>query len=123
MEERREHPRVQLVVKVTNKSTKEFHYFYSRNVSLGGIFLETRQPYRAGTDVELDFFIPSGEKRQRVLTNGKVARVVEYLEAQKENTTPGMGVKFNELPSETMGAISTYVRENLPEKSSPESDA
>jgi len=122
MEERREHPRVQLVVKVTNKSTKEFHYFYSRNVSLGGIFLETRQPYQPGTDVELDFFVPAGEKRQRVLTNGKVARVVEYLDAQKENVAPGMGIKFDELSSETMGAISTYVRENLPEKSSPESD-
>ena len=117
MEEKRIHRRVSLVVKVTNRSTKEFHYFYSRDISMGGIFLDTRQPYSVGTEVELDFFVPFADKKQRVSASGKVIRVVEIKEAEKEKTVPGMGIKFNDLPSEVLGVLSRYVREKLPEES------
>ncbi len=110
MEERRLYPRVSLVVKVTNRSTREFHFFYSSDVSLGGIFLETREPYDVGTNVELDFFIPFRDKKERVVTLGEVARTVRYRE-DDEDTVPGMGVKFGELEPEIVAVISRYVRE------------
>jgi uncharacterized protein (TIGR02266 family) len=117
MEERRNHPRVTLVVKVTNRSTKEFHYFYSRDISMGGIFLDTRQPYSEDTEVELDFFVPLADKRQRIVASGKVIRVVDINLAEKEKILPGMGIKFNELSSEVLGIVAGYVRENLSQES------
>ena len=117
MEDRRKYQRVSLVVKVTNNSTKEFHYFYSRDISQGGMFLETRQPYDVGADVNLDFFLPLREKKERIIASGSVARVVDYDPKGKEDQLAGMGVEFDGLPSEIIGAIAKFVRETEDEDS------
>lgn len=112
MAERRQFPRAPLVVKVVNTSTKEFHYFYSRDISQGGMFLETRTPYAIGTEVGLDFILPLQDKKERIGNRGKVARVIEYDRNLKDEQISGMGVEFVGLGSEQIGIIAKYVRES-----------
>ena len=113
MEEKRKYVRVPLVVKVTNKKTKEFHFFYSRDISLGGMFLETRDPYPLGSDVELDFFIQAQDRKERVVTNGKVARVQKYDVRAKEQPTPGMGIQFDNADPQALAMIGNFIRLTL----------
>jgi len=112
MEEKRKHPRAPLVVKVVNKATKEFHYFYSRDISQGGMFLETREPYKKGTEVELDFFVPLREQKERVITRGVVVRTFEYS-MEKDSDIVGMGIEFDGTESKDIGLLARYVRETL----------
>lgn len=113
MEEKRKHIRVPLVVKVTNRSTKEFHFFYSRDISFGGIFLETRDPYPLNTDVDLDFFLPVKDHKDRIVIPGKVARVQPYDILAKDNPTPGMGIEFGMVEAEIMAKIGNFIRDIL----------
>jgi uncharacterized protein (TIGR02266 family) len=115
-DDKRLFPRVPLVVKVTNALTKEFHYFYSSDISQGGIFLETRQPYDRGAEVELDFVVPLRESKKRMVVAGKVARVVDPVlpnHKNKDKITPGMGIKFDDITVEAVSVISAYVRQIL----------
>jgi len=122
MEDRREYPRVKLVVKVTNRATKEFHFFYSRDISEGGIFLETHEPYEVDTDVELDFFLTLKDKKERIVATGKVARTIKDGSAEGD-TVVGMGVKFGELTPEVVSALSQYIRTAADEGPAGEPDA
>lgn len=113
MEEKRKHVRVPLVVKVTNRKTKEFHFFYSKDISLGGMFLETRDPYPMDSDVELDFFLQVEDHKERVIMPGKVKRVVGYDVNEKGQQTPGMGIQFESTAAETMAMIGNFIRLSL----------
>ena len=95
--ERRRHKRVTLVTRVTHVLSDHQQYYYSRDLSLGGIFLETKKPFPVGTRLDLDFSIPGNEKRIKVV--GKVARVV-LSEPDHKMPLPGMGVSFITLPEE-----------------------
>ena len=47
-QERRQFPRIKLITKVTHVRGDFFHYYYSRDLSMGGMFLETREPFPIG---------------------------------------------------------------------------
>jgi len=113
MEEKRKFVRVPLVVKVTNRTTKEFHFFYSRDISLGGIFLETRDPYTLDTEVELDFFLPVKDRKERITIPGKVARVRVYDILKKDGPMPGMGIEFISVDPASLALIGNFIRDFL----------
>ena len=74
-QDRRRHPRINFVTKVKYVLSEVEQYYYSRDVSLGGIFLETKKPFTVGTKLDLDFPIPDSETRARV--TGEVVRVIK----------------------------------------------
>ncbi len=86
MEEKRKYIRVPLAVKVTNVRTKEFHFFYSKDISMGGMFLETKDPYPVGTEVELDFF-SSHQRQQRTVSASWESYEGSALRCQQEGAT------------------------------------
>ena len=65
--------------------------------------------------MELDFFVPIENKKTRVQITGKVARVVDLAEAEKDKTQAGMGVRFENPSNEGVVIISSFVNNNLPE--------
>ncbi len=109
--EKRRHPRVKLITKVTHIRSEFFHYYYSRDLSLGGIFLETQEPFPVGTEVKLEFPLP--DVADKVLVKGKVARMVKRAE-DAPGPYPGMGVEFVEMDEDTKAMFADFITRNLP---------
>jgi len=105
-QERREYQRINLITKVTHLRGDFFHYYYSRDLSLGGIFLETREPFPAGATVMLEFPLPGIS--HRVTCQGKVVRVTLPVE-NAPGLVPGMGIQFTELDEETQGMLAEFI--------------
>jgi uncharacterized protein (TIGR02266 family) len=79
---KRKHDRKPFLM-VVDYSTKDHVYKdFIRNISAGGVFIETRMPFTVGKEVSLTFPIPNSQKHIKII--GEVVR-----------TTPhGVGVKF-----------------------------
>jgi uncharacterized protein (TIGR02266 family) len=74
-----------------------------RNVSLGGVFVETPAPFLVGQLVEFEIQVP--DYAERVRARG----VVRWVEAGQEGRPPGMGVEFVGIDS-GREAIRGYVQ-------------
>ena len=105
-QERRSYPRVKLITKVTHVAGDFFHYYYSRDLSRGGIFLETREPFPGGTQVNLEFPLPGISRR--VAVQGQVVRTVAS-EEKDPSIVPGMGIQFGDLEEETKGMLAEFI--------------
>lgn len=88
-----------------DESGEGFIYFYSTDVSLGGIFLESDIPLKLGTKVFLSFTLGEGERPLRA-----TARVVR-VERDPSDILPviGMGVQFVDFPEEVKQKIQEYI--------------
>lgn len=105
-EERRRHARVSLGVEVDVSSASNFFVGKARDLSMGGLFVETPIPLPIGTPVTLDLVL-DGRK------HGLRAEVVWALDAS-DGTTIGVGVRFTELPSRAKTAILAFVQRRAP---------
>ena len=88
--DRRAHPRIPLRLSVKYSSAKDFLVDYSKNISVGGIFIRTSEPAEFGTKVLIEFNLPEIPKKIKGL--GEVVRVVRSGESYKEPA--GMGIRF-----------------------------
>jgi len=79
---RRKHEREPFFMAVDYSTKDRFYKDYIQDISAGGVFIETRIPFRAGQEVSLTFPLPNYQKYIKIM--GEVARV----------TTRGIGVKF-----------------------------
>ncbi len=89
--ERRLHPRVQISVEVGFESA---HYFYcgrTRDVSAGGLFIDTEVGLPVGTEVTVDLRIPGMHAALR-------SEVVWAL-VGKDGRSVGFGVRFLSVPA------------------------
>jgi|SRR5579885_2660117 len=82
-----------------------FIYFYSTDISIGGLFLESDIPLKIGTRVFLSFALRDGESPIRTI--GRVVRVER--EATDSPYTVGMGVQFVDLSDSAKERIQAYV--------------
>ncbi len=80
--DRRKHEREPFFMVVDYSTEDRFYKDYIQDISAGGVFIQTRMPFRAGQDVSLSFPLPNYQKYIKIM--GEVARV----------TTRGIGVKF-----------------------------
>ncbi len=79
---RRKHEREPFFMVVDYSIEDRFYKDYIQDISAGGVFIETRMPFRAGQEVSLTFPLPNYQKYIKIM--GEVARV----------TTQVIGVKF-----------------------------
>jgi len=79
---RRKHEREPFFMAVDYSAKDRFYKDYIQDISAGGVFIETRMPFRAGQEVSLSFPLPNYQKYIKIM--GEIARV----------TTRGIGVKF-----------------------------
>ncbi len=105
--EKRIHPRKTLRTKVIfeDETGEGFIYFYSTDVSRGGIFLESDIPLKQGTRAFLSFTLGEGSPPLRV-----TAQVVR-IEKQSDNSLPviGMGIQFVDLPESVQKALQDFI--------------
>ena len=103
--ERRRDGRVALKIPVDYTSVDAFFTEFSGNINEGGIFIEMDKPPELETDVQLHFRLPGADKPVQVA--GRVAWISEGGDGQK----PGVGVEFQDLPSEIRERINAVVRD------------
>ncbi len=106
-QEKRVFPRKKLRTRVVFEDEKGegFIYFYSTDVSVGGIFFESDVPLKLGTRVFLSFALSDGERAIRA--TGQVVRVER--ESGSGFVVLGVGIKFLELAEADRRRIGSYV--------------
>ncbi|UCD85957.1 MAG: TIGR02266 family protein [Deltaproteobacteria bacterium] len=113
-EKRRESPRAPVTVAVKYKGVKDFLVEYSRNISKGGIFLNTSNLLPYGTEVRLLFTLPGSTKEIKIL--GKVVHTITREEGRQRNQETGMGIEFIDFSPSSKIEISEYIEGLLAEK-------
>lgn len=103
-DERREHPRELIELKVEYRRLNAFFADYARNISKGGTFIGTDKPLPVGTEFLFKLFIPTLDRPLEL--RGKVMWIAE--EAGERSAEPGMGIRFlyeNQRQREVMERI------------------
>ncbi|MBZ0119683.1 MAG: TIGR02266 family protein [Sandaracinaceae bacterium] len=90
-DDRRQHTRVPIALKVEYKRLNSFFADYTKNISRGGTFIRTKNPLAIGTEFLFQLQIPNLE--EPLTLRGKVQWVVHEHEAT-EAQEPGMGIGF-----------------------------
>jgi Tfp pilus assembly protein PilZ len=93
--ERRAHARVgaSILVKIANPDGS-FDEFITRDISMGGLFVQTDRMRTIGEEVEMLLCFADGQEEIAIL--GEVARVVDYDKLSKGLPEPqGFGIRFN----------------------------
>jgi len=93
---RRKHPRVPLATQIYSQECMSLAF--SRDVSRGGMFVETREPLPIGSEITLRFHLGD---------DGPI--VVALAEVKYHVTKLGMGVQFREVSTADRKRIEDYV--------------
>ena len=90
-------------LKVVYRSTTNFLNDYTANISIGGCFLSTKQPFLLGETIELAMILPTG---QSINATG----VVRWVSTDAK--FPGVGVQFTVLSNRDKRMIEQIVSAN-----------
>ena len=104
MIERRKHPRIFIRALVDYESHDTFLYDYSKDLSEGGIFIQTDDPLEVGKVIDLKFSLPDVEKVFNIKGEVKWTNQEESKGGRK-----GMGVAFKGLSEDDKKLLQNYV--------------
>ena len=90
-DDRREHGRAPIELKVEYKRLNSFFADYTRNISRGGTFIRTTKPLGIGTEFMFKLVVP--KLANPLALRGKVQWIVNADEAT-DDQPPGMGIGF-----------------------------
>jgi len=110
-DDRRNAPRASVALIIEYASLEQFCQDYARNLSLGGIFIETRTPLPVGASLELSFSLP--ESAELIKSTGRVVRTVTAEQAANLEGRPGMAVQFEDLSEAHKRVIDQLVQASL----------
>lgn len=103
-EERRRFKRAELVVRIEYSTIDDLFSEFTRDINEGGVFIETEDPQRIGTTVDLQFHLPGSTDPV------KAAGVVVRISNGSDGEPIGMAVEFDSLPSATRERINDLIR-------------
>jgi uncharacterized protein (TIGR02266 family) len=83
--------------------------FVSGNVSAGGIFLITQEPYKSGTKMRIRFNLP--DDPNVIETEGEV--VWQRPKREGSQRQPGMGVQFTKIEGHDRERIREFVSQQV----------
>jgi uncharacterized protein (TIGR02266 family) len=107
---KRQSPRVKMQAAVDFHSDNNFFNGFSANISDGGLFVATVNLLPLGTEVDLSFTLPSGQK---VEARG-VVRWVREVNDKLPDAFPGLGVQFSALAPHAQAAIDQFLAQRDP---------
>ena len=101
--EHRKHPRVplELLVQVTSDSIAQFRAVHAKNLSVGGMYIETPTPRAVGASVFFQFTVKDG------------GTLIEGLGRVVHASTTGMGVEFVSVLEPSASIIRKLVEDRL----------
>jgi uncharacterized protein (TIGR02266 family) len=103
--ERRRHPRVQLGVRVDIVSGSNFYGAHGRDISLGGLFIETSAFLPLGSKITVELTL----RGARHVLPAEVVWSVEH-----EDGHVGLGVQFERLSYRARTVIQRFMRSRAP---------
>ena len=108
--EKRVHPRNTLRTQVVleDEFGDGFIYFYTTDVSLGGLFIESEIPLKVGTTMFLSFALSANQPMIR--TTGEVMRLEKL--APTYPGISGLGIRFFDLADDDRKAIEAFTETN-----------
>jgi uncharacterized protein (TIGR02266 family) len=104
------HHRVKMQAQVDLGSESNFFTGFSTNISDGGLFIATVNMVPLGTEIDVKFSLPSGEK---IEVKGKV-RWLREINDRSPDIFPGLGVQFVDLTPEAQKSIHRFVASREP---------
>lgn len=102
--------RVQMQAAVDLSSDNNFFTGFSSNISDGGLFVATVNLQPIGTEIDVTFSLPSGEK---IVAHGQV-RWVRVVDDKHPDSFPGLGIQFTRLDAQAQAAIDDFVASREP---------
>jgi Tfp pilus assembly protein PilZ len=90
---RRGYTRKQMQLPIAYSDGKEAYRNFSKDISLGGVFILTKGPFKVGEEIRILF--KTDEKANFLKIFGKIARV----------TPEGIGVRFTEMNNDRKSAL------------------
>ncbi len=117
--ERRVHPRIPLNLPVristidpeTDVATRRPFFRASRewcaNVSRGGVFIRTEEPFSPGRRVLIELTLPDGRAIDSV---GRIAWIKRPLARSEQPDAEGIGIEFLGARSEDLAALERFLR-------------
>jgi len=112
--EKRKHTRIPFNYVVTCRdcagnveSVSHFAFMHSKNVSAGGLLLESKYYYPPSTLLEIKLSIPSISHSIKVV--GEVVRTEEV----KENNIYSLGVAFVKIDQESRNSLVSFITEHI----------
>jgi type IV pilus assembly protein PilZ len=102
----RAHDRKAVKLMIDYQTLDQFFHDYATNISLGGVFIRSKNPLPVGTKLRVSFSLPGLKKM--VETWGEVAHV---LDARSDEGFTGMGIRFNDLDVASKKVIDDLVAE------------
>lgn len=106
-ESKRKYLRLNTQIQVDYTLDDEIELLYSTNISMGGLFLETLNPFPSGTKLLLRFNLPDSEKIIEIV--GEVVYSVEEIFEVDEWDLPGMGIRFIAVDPDDSKLIENFV--------------
>ena len=106
-EAQRRYPRLvgNRLAQVELSHREELRQLWVRDISKGGVFIETNEPPPTGTRLEVRLKTPDGA----ISLHGLVVHVVEAASAERFKMPPGVGLQFVDLNPENRRSIQEYV--------------
>lgn len=98
--EKREHRRARLVTQVRCEALGREEMLLTRDVSIGGLFVSTKDPFPMGSEIAVALQIQTGARP--LAARGKVVYSLKGL---------GMGIQFTELGDDARGSLQKFVDE------------
>ena len=115
MKENRQHPRLSIGVDVDVTTGSNFYAGRTRDLSLGGLFVETEVGLPIGMPIEVKLKLPKG--------NFNLACEVVWMLSDRAQRVVGVGVRFLDLSPAAKRAIEAFMSVRTPVPfESPEPD-
>ena len=104
--ESREHHRVPVQLLVDYRSDGNYLFDFCRDLGVGGVFIQTKEPLPMGSEVALTFTLP--DSKETLDAKGKVIWVQGQVEGRSEQS-PGMGVQFDQFAPEQRELLEEFI--------------
>ena len=106
MEDRRQSPRLDVILKVRFERKEDFQEALIHNISQLGVYLATDRPFDVGYQFLIEIDLPNGKGQ----IQGK-CEVVWVNQVEAKDYPKGMGVQFTELKSKDRELLTEYLEE------------
>lgn len=83
-------------------------YGHTVDISIGGVFIESRCPVKTGDHLKLSFALP-GTNSGLIEVEGQVAWINPVEKPVRSSYPPGFGVRFEQVDPTALAAIQNYV--------------
>jgi len=107
--EKRKEPRVPVRIRIQYETADRFFEDYIRNLSLGGIFIETEKPLPVDTKLKIQLSLP--EMEEPLIVDGVVVHTL-HVGQHTEPPESGMGIRFSALDNESKQVLDGYLQKH-----------